>query len=324
MDGSIVHGDDDAQPVDQASPEVEESGQSAPGTPAQTLGVSAQTREGSVSQESTQVPVSLPDGIFSRAMGSPADFLGVVQMLQTVMTGSGGNLLEEQAQGRSGFQESFSSALSAECTPQARDPSESGAQPQGTPDFPHRVQEEHMSPFQQPVSPTTPLPDLPRGASGGHQAPLFGPEHLAQWARLEREAPQLYGPATGQEYFHTAPRSEAPSLSSGEIQAEVRRQLDSLRLSHAVQVEALMRENEALRRQVAVETPGSQEPRRWGSAAAKVLGWFRGGNTNGSLFVPPGPNHILSSLQNLIPDCQEANHLGATSAFVPAQEVPPL
>ena len=45
------------------------------------------------------------------------------------------------------------------------------------------------------------------------------------------------------------PRSEAPSaLSSGEIQAEVRRQLDDLRMSHAVQMEALFRENEALRR----------------------------------------------------------------------------
>ena len=332
VDGSVVHGDENAQPADHATPEGEEGGPSALGTPAHGLGPSVQTREDSMSQETSQDPVSLPDGVLpARTMGNAADFLGMVQMLQSVMRSSSGNLPEDQTAGSSGIQESFLSALSAERTPQARDATEFGVQPQGTPDFPHRVQEELFPPSQLPAAFAMTVPDLPRGSSGEAQAPLFGQEQLSQWARLEREAPQLYGQAAGQEYFRTAPRSEAPSLSSGDIQAEVRRQLDALRMSHAVQIEALMRENEDLRRQIVVGAHGSQEPRRWGSAAAKVLDWFRGGSTSGSSFVPPVPHPILNSLGNLIPKAsmgaqsrpppaQAVEHLGMTSMHLPVQE----
>ena len=72
-------------------------------------------------------------------------------------------------------------------------------------------------------------------------------------------------------------------------------------MSHAVQMEALARENEQLRRQVA-SSGGSveQEPRRWGSAANRVMDWFRGGGSS-SAVVPTGTQTLLNSLQNLIP-----------------------
>ena len=81
VDGSVVHGDENAQPADHATPEGEEGGPSALGTPAHVLGPSVQTREDSMSQETSQDPVSLPDGVLpARTMGNAADFLGMVQM----------------------------------------------------------------------------------------------------------------------------------------------------------------------------------------------------------------------------------------------------
>ena len=247
--------------------------------------------------------VNLPDGLLQQAIGNSAEFLNLVRALQqSMMSGSGNHTNAEAPPEDAGGNGTFLSFESTEATPTARGTSDLAAQAQGTPDFPHRIQEEMLGGSLSDLGSRLEgegLGSRGRDSSGG---PLFAPEQMAQWARLEQGAPLLYGPNQGQESFRTLPRSETPSvLSSGEIQAEVRRQLDAIRMSHAVQMEALARENEQLRRQVA-SSGGSveQEPRRWGSAANRVMDWFRGGGSS-SAVVPTGTQTLLNSLQNLIP-----------------------
>ena len=245
--------------------------------------------------------VNLPDGLLQQAIRNSAEFLNLVRALQqSMMSGSGNHTGAEAQPEDAGGIGTFLSFESTEATPTARGTSDLAAQAQGTPDFPYRTQEEMLGGSPSDLGSRLEREGLGsrgRESSGG---PLFAPEQMAQWARLEQGAPLLYGPNQGQESFRTLPRSETPSvLSSGEIQAEVRRQLDAIRMSHAVQMEALARENEQLRRQVA-SSGGSveQEPRRWGSAANRVMDWFRGGGSS-SAVVPTGT--LLNSLQNLIP-----------------------
>ena len=251
----------------------------------------------------SRVLVNLPDGLLQQAIGNSVEFLNLVRALQqSMMSGSGNHTDAEAPPEDAGGNGTFLSFESTEATPTARGTSDLAAQAQGTPDFPHRIQEEMLGGSPSDLGSRLEREGLGsrgRDSSGG---PLFAPEQMAQWARLEQGAPLLYGPNQGQESFRTLPRSETPSvLSSGEIQAEVRRQLDAIRMSHAVQMEALARENEQLRRQVA-SSGGSveQEPRRWGSAANRVMDWFRGGGSSAAV-VPTGTQTLLNSLQNLIP-----------------------
>ena len=144
------------------------------------------------------------------------------------------------------------------------------------------------------------LAGLPvEGADGGDEgAGDISQENYVSAGEGEQTPPGLLSSGVSARPQGT-PRSEAPSvLSGGEIQAEVRRQLESFRLS----LEALVRENEALRSQLSGGLTQTQEPRRWANTANRVMDWFRGGIPGGSSSsVPPGTNPILSSLGNLIP-----------------------
>ena len=279
-------------PEDRAGQSEEGGVEAAQDVPVQTPEV-----DQGVGQSSS---VLLPEEVLRRTFGDRTELLNLVRSLQTLaglpVEGADG----DDEGGGDVSQENYVSAGEGEQIPPGLLSSGVSARPQGTPDFPHRVEEPP------PVFLPPEGPGLLHGGltfpQRGPAGPLFGPEMVARWAQLENEAPLLYGASSMQGSLRPAPRSEAPSvLSSGEIQAEVRRQLESIRLNHAVQMEALVRENEALRSQLSGGLTQTPEPRRWANTANRVMDWFRGGIPGGSSSVPPGTNPILRSLGNLIP-----------------------
>ncbi|CAE7227139.1 GIP [Symbiodinium sp. CCMP2592] len=260
MEGGEADGAATLQPVDTAGASGDGVGSASEEAPAAEASPQpSQPEEESAGPGPARGLLNLPEGALRQALGNSADFLTLVGTLQSLMSGRSDQPGTDAQPEEATEPQSFLSFESAEATPTARGTSDSAAQAQGTPDFPHRVQEELSGGI-----------SMDAGFASGREVragerreplagPLFAPEQMAQWARLEQGAPLLYGTPQGQESFRTLPRSETPSvMSSGEIQAEVRRQLDAIRMSHAVQLEALARENEQLRRQAAGSFRGEE------------------------------------------------------------------
>ena len=93
----------------------------------------------------SRVLVNLPDGLLQQAIGNSVEFLNLVRALQqSMMSGSGNHTDAEAPPEDAGGNGTFLSFESTEATPTARGTSDLAAQAQGTPDFPHRIQEEML------------------------------------------------------------------------------------------------------------------------------------------------------------------------------------
>ena len=167
--------------------------------------------------------MTLPLEAVRRSLGEGTDLRALMRALQ-VLTGMSDGEGDEEEVGQGGNSDHYMSAGSGERTPPTMDPSEVEARVQGTPDFPHRAQDLDDAAFEQgPPGLSEEIRGVYPEASTSTD-PLFGPGMRARLAQMQQGAPLLYGRPV-QEPLPV--RSEAPSaLSSREIQAEVRRQLD--------------------------------------------------------------------------------------------------